>query len=427
MRKYLLTVAALAAPIAFAHPALAAPPPPHKFGDPVVIGDGLTLDPIVEGRLRWEHVDQPSTDADAVTLRLRLGGELKHAKSHLALLAEAEGTVAIGKNYNAFPFAITSSQRRTQFSTVADPENIELNRLQLQYKSKAVTITVGRQRINLDDQRFVGAVGWRQNEQTFDAVRGEAKLGPVSLDGTYSISQRTVFGYDAGPRTAYDGNFVFLGAGAKLGPVNVKAFAYLLDYDLAEQAGTQAIALADTQTYGLRATTSLPLSKVVKLNLAASYAHQSNYKQNPLSYGADYLAAEGGIAYKGFAANIGYEKLGANAVAGRSFQTPMATLHKFNGWADLFLTTPANGLQDVYGGVSYAFAKGKALPGLNAAVTYHQFDSDVGSVSFGHEWDASVGLKLARGVNGLVKFADYKARGFGADTRKVWLQVEFAY
>jgi hypothetical protein len=427
MRKYLLTVAALAAPIAFAHPALAASPPPHKFGEPVVIGDGLTLDPIVEGRLRWEHVDQPTTDADAVTMRLRLGGELKHAKSHLSLLAEAEGTVAIGNNYNAFPFAVTSSQRRTAFSVVGDPENIELNRLQLQYKGKAVTITVGRQRINLDDQRFVGAVGWRQNEQTFDAARIEAKLGPVNLDGTYSISQRTVFGYDAGPRTAYDGQFVFLGAGAKLGPVNVKAFAYLLDYDLAEQGGTQAVALADTQTYGVRATTSLPLSKMVKLNLAASYARQSNYQQNPLSYGVDYLAAEGGLAYKGFAANIGYEKLGANAAAGRSFQTPTATLHKFNGWADLFLTTPADGLQDVYGGVTYAFPKGKGLPGLNAAVTYHQYDSDVGSVDFGHEWNASVGLKLARGVTMLAKYADYTARGLGADTSKFWLQVEFAY
>ena len=427
MRKYLFTVAALAAPIAFAHPALAAPPPPHKFGDPVSVGDGFTLDPIVEGRLRWEHVDQPTTDADAATLRLRLGGELKHAKSHLALLAEAEGTVAIGNNYNAFPFAITSSQRRAQFSTVADPENIELNRLQLQYKGKAVTITVGRQRINLDDQRFVGAVGWRQNEQTFDALRGEAKLGSINLDGSYVISQRSILGYDAGPRTAYDGNFVFLGAGAKLGPVNVKAFAYLLDYDLAEQGGTQAVALADTQTYGLRATASLPLSKVVKLNLAASFARQSNYKQNPLTYSADYFAAEGGIAYKGFAANVGYEELGASAHVGRSFQTPMATLHKFNGWADLFLTTPANGLQDVYGGVSYAFAKGKALPGLNAAVTYHQFDSAVGSVNFGHEWDASVGLKLARGVNLLAKYADYTARGLGTNTSKFWLQVEFAY
>jgi Alginate export len=426
MRKYLLTVAALAAPIAFAHPALAAgPPPPPKFGDPMKLGDGLMFDPIIDGRLRWEHVDQPTTDADALTLRLRLGGELKHAKSHLSLLAEAEGTVAIGKNYNAFPFAVTSGQRRTAFSVVADPENIELNRLQLQYKGKAVTVTVGRQRMNIDDQRFVGAVGWRQNEQTFDAARIEAKLGAVSLDGTYAVDQRTIFGYDAGPRTAFGGDFVFLGAGAKLGPVNVKAFAYLLDYNTDEQAGALAAVMADTQTFGLRANTSLALSKVVKLNLAASYAHQSNYQQNPLSYGVDYIALEGGLAYKGLGVTVGYEKLGGNGT--RSFQTPMATLHKFNGWADLFLTTPAGGLQDIYAGATYAFAKGKGLPGLNAAVTYHDFKSDFGGAGFGHEWDASVGLKLLRGMNLLAKYAAYSPRGFGVSTKKFWLQVDFAY
>ena len=416
---------AIALALTFAQAALAAPPPPHKFGDPVAVSDEITLDPIIDGRLRWENVDQPATDADAVTLRLRAGFEMKHKPSNLAFLAEAEGTVALGKRYNAFPYPVPSSQRRPQFSVVPDPENIELNRLQLQYKGKAVTLTAGRQRINLDDQRFVGAVGWRQNEQTFDAMRGEAKFGPVSLDATYAISQRTIFGMDGDGRTAFDGDFVFLGAGAKLGPVQLKGFAYLLDFDAKEQAGTLAVAMADTQTYGLRATTSLPLAKAIKLNLAASYARQSDWKQNPVNYGADYIAGEAGIAWKGLAVTGGYEKLGASN--GRSFQTPMATLHKFNGWADRFLVTPAAGLQDIYGGMAYKFDGVKALPGLNAAVTYHQYDSDVGGIDYGNEWNASLGFKLARGVSLLAKYADYNAKGFGVDTRIFWLQGEFTF
>jgi hypothetical protein len=427
MRKYLLNIAAPVALVACANPALANSPPPQKFGDPISVGDGLTLDPIAEGRLRWEHVDQPATDADAVTFRLRLGGELKHVKSQLSFLAEAEGTAAIDNSYNAFSFANTSSQRRTQFSTIADPENIEINRLQFQYKGKALAITVGRQRIALDDQRFVGAVGSRQNEQTFDAVRAEAKIGKFTFDGTYSTSQRTVFGRDAGPRLAYDGNFVFLTAGASLGSLNIKPFAYLFDYAGVEQAAALAVLLADTQTYGTRATFRLDLSKVVKLNLAASFARQTNYQQNPLRYSVDYYAAEAGIAHKGLIANFGYEQLGASGLVGRSFQTPMATLNKFNGWADLFLTTPTNGLKDIYGGLAYAFTNGSPLRGLNAAVTYHQYYSHLGSVNFGHEWNASVGRKLAPRVNGLMKFADYKARGFGTDTKKFSLQLEFAY
>jgi len=392
-------------------------------GNPIKIGDGLSLDPIVDARLRHEHVDTPTLDADAVTLRVRAGFEVKHS-SGLALLTEAEGTMAIVKDYNAFPFAIADSQRRPTHTVVADPMNVELNRLQLQYKSKTLTLTVGRQRINLDDQRFVGSVGWRQNEQTFDAARAEAKLGPISLDGTYAIGQRTVFGVDGGPRTAYDGNFVFLGAGAKLGPIQAKGFAYLLDYDLKEQAGALGASNADTQTYGVRLSGAFPLSKAAKLNLVASYARQSDWKENPSRYGIDYFNAEAGIAYKAFGLTAGYEMLGGNG--GRAFQTPMATLHKFNGWADLFLTTPASGLEDWYGGASYKFAGVKALPGLNAAVTIHRFESDLGSAHYGDEWDASLGFRQGP-VNLLGKYARYEAASFGVDTSKFWLQAEVAF
>lgn len=417
MRKYVLAVTALAAPIALAQPALAAP------GDPVKVADGVTFDPIVDARLRYEAVDTPTLDADAVTLRLRAGFELKHS-SGLSFLAESEGTLALADDYNAFPFAIADSQRRTAYAVVADPMGVELNRLQVQYKTKAATVTVGRQRINLDDQRFVGAVGWRQNEQTFDAARIEAKLGPVSLDGTYAISQRTIFGMDAGPRQAYDGDFAFLGAGAKLGPVTVKAFGYLLDYDAKEQAGALATTNADTQTWGLRANGTFNLAKATKLTLTGSYARQMDWKTNPTDYSAEYVLAEAAVAHGPLGVTGGYEKLGADN--GRAVQTPMATLHKFQGWADLFLSTPATGIEDWYLGASYKFAGVKALPGLNAAVTFHRFESDTGSLHYGDEWNASIGFKLARAAV-LLKYANYNAAAFGADTRKFWLQLELAY
>lgn len=414
--RTLLAAAALAAPIATATPALAAP------GDPIEVSDHLTIDPIIEGRLRYEHVDQPLTEADALTLRIRAGAEFR--MDRLSLLAEGEGTLGIVNDYNAFPFAIADSQRRVLYSTVPDPMNIDLNRLQLQYKGTAATVTIGRQRINLDDQRWVGSVAWRQNEQTFDAVRAEAKFGPVAFDGTYAISQRTIFGVDAGPRQSYDGQFWLVGAGAKLGPVQIKAFAYLLDYD-------EPFFLANSsQTYGARAVTALPLSPAVKLNLMASYARQSDHGSNPVSYAADYVAAEAGLAIKGFTLTGGWELLGADSNAaggaGRAVQTPMATLHKFNGWADLFLTTPNTGLQDLYVGAAYKFDGVKALPGLNAAVTWHRFDSDVRDIDYGSEWDASLGFRLGR-VTLLAKYANYDAKRFGVNTEKLWLQAEFAY
>ena len=416
MKTMLLGAAALAAPLALAQPALAAP---KTFGDPVKLSDTLTIDPMLDARLRWENVDTPTKDADAVTLRLRSGFELKHAPSHLSVLAEAEATLANDENYNGLSFV--PNKARPAFAGVADPANVELNRLQVQYRTKQLGLTVGRQRINLDDQRWVGGVAWRQNEQTFDAVRGEASIGPVMADVTYADSQRTIFGHDAGPRTAYDGHFWFLQAGVKQGPVTVKGFSYLLDYDTKEQVGPLAVTLADTQTYGVRATAALPLGKKVKLNLVGSYAHQQGWKNNPAKYGVDYVNAEAGLAGYGFTATGGYEKLGSDK--GIALQTPMATLHKFNGWADLFLTTPAAGLEDVYVGLAKAFPKAK---GLTANVVWHDFHSDVGHVKFGEEWDASLGFKV-RKVAILAKYADYKAKGFGIDTKKFWLEADYAF
>lgn len=434
MKSYLLTATALAASIGIAHPAFAAPAK-HQFGDPVVISPEVTIDPMFDGRLRYEHVDQPGIQADALTMRIRAGAELQFKPVHLNVLVESEATLGLINKYNALPYVPVSpsSQRRTGYATISDPQNIELNRVQIQYKTKELTVTLGRQRINLDDQRWVGNAGWRQNEQTFDAVRIESKFGPVSFDNTYAIAQRTIFGEDAAPRTVFDGNFGFLGAGVKAGSkraeIVIKGFAYLLDYKLSAQGGALAVGNADTQTYGARATAAFTVMPKIKLSLAASYARQSSYKNNPLNYGADYIAAEAVLGTQGFTLTGGYEKLGsALSTTGvrRAVQTPMATLHKFNGWADLFLTTPANGLQDTYGGIAKAFPKVKTLPGLNAAVIYHRFDSDFGGVYDGNELDASLGFRIGR-VTLLAKYADYNAHGFGVDTKKGWLQAEFSY
>lgn len=394
-----------------ATPALA-----QNWGGPSEIGDGVTIDPIIDARLRYETVDQdnPVKDADALTLRLRAGAELKAGE--WSVLVEGEGTVAIANDYNAFPFAAEHQNR--PYSVVADPENIELNRAQIAWTKGANSITLGRQRINLDDQRWVGSVGWRQNEQTFDAVRGTAKFGPVTLDATYSIAQRTIFGIDAGGRQAYDGDLIFLGAGADLGPVKLKAFSYLLDFD------DPLFAANSSQTYGVLATTTLPLGPKVKLDLKASYASQSDWKSPAKDYTADYIAAEAGLGVAGFKATAGYELLGSDN--GFSLQTPLATLHKFNGWADTFLTTPAAGLEDKYAGVAYAFPKGLLVPGLKAAVTYHDFDSDKGGFNYGSEWDASIGFKLGpAGI--LAKYANYDANSLGVDTEKFWLQAEVSF
>ena len=383
----------------------------QDLGDPIAVAEGVTLDPIVAARLRYETVDQANfpNSADALTLRARVGAELKG--SGFSFLAEAEGTLALSEDYNdTLPFNGVEP-----FPVVADPENLEFNRLQVSYMNKGTGVTVGRQRIALDNQRFVGAVGWRQNEQTFDAVRAQGKFGVVVLDATYSISQRTVFGVDS-PNEHFDGDLVLLNGGVDLPLVDAKAFAYLLDYDT--RLGFSS------QTYGVLLTGELAIPTVGKLTGLASYATQSDYGANPVSYDADYLNTQLGLALFGFTVTAGYEELGSDGGVA-AFQTPLATLHAFNGWADLFLTTPANGLRDYYVGVGKTFAL-PFLPGLKADLVYHEFDSDFGGLEYGSEWNASLGFRLGP-VSLQAKYASYDSAGFAVDTEKFWLQAEVGF
>ncbi len=379
--------------------------------------DRIRLSPIIDARLRYEGASQGLLDADAVTLRLRVGAEARYGP--LTLLAEAEATVVAVDHYNAFAFpGPAERQRRPQYAVVADPENVELNRLQLQYRFREGTVTLGRQRINFDDQRWVGSVGWRQNEQTFDAVRAEARLGPVGVDLAYATSQRTIFGEDAGVRTAFGGDFLFANLSARFGPVQGRLFAYLLDY---REGFFRA---NSSQTFGGVLSGTFPVGRGISLALRASHARQSDFGRNPFDYSAAYWALEGGPVIAGFTLTAGWERLGSDN--GRAIQTPMATLHKFNGWADLFLVTPPSGLDDLYVSVGRRFDGIRALPGLSANLAWHRFDSATGNIAYGSEWDASLGFRLGP-FTMLVKYADYDARRFGTDTRRLWLQMEWSH
>ena len=382
-----------------------------KVGDPVDVGNGVTIDPMFDLRLRYETVDQdtPLDDAQAVTGRLRAGAQLKW--DFFSILAEGEGTLALVDDYND----TIPGNGIEPFPVVADPENLELNRIQIGLQFDGVGATLGRQRIILDNARFVGNVGWRQNEQTFDAVRLQGDAGPVKLDATYSISQRTIFGSDS-PNENFNGDFWLLNGGTDLKVANVKAFAYLIDYDTR--------AAFSSQTYGVFAKADIPLPGF-KLTAEASYATQSDYGANPVDYQADYFAAKLGASVLGFGVTAGYEELGSDdGVA--AFQTPMATLHAFQGWADVFLTTPANGVRDYYVTLGRTFGGIKPLPGLNANVTYHKFESDFGGLDYGSEWDASLGFKLGP-VGLLAKYANYNADTYAVDTEKFWLQAEISF
>ncbi|HET9335820.1 MAG TPA: alginate export family protein [Sphingomicrobium sp.] len=379
------------------------------------------LKPIADARLRYEHVDQDglAADANALTFRLRAGAEARWR--HWSLLAEAEGTAALSERYDS------GVNGKSQFPIVADPENIELNRLQLQYRGLPKTIaTLGRQRINIDDQRFVGSSGWRQNEQTFDAVRlefGDAE--GLKADLTYSWSVRTIWGIDGrdARQKAIGGNNVFATVSHPTPVGALSGFAFLVDQDEADVQGFRL----SSQTYGIRLAGSRSLSTKAKVNYTLSYARQSDWHRNPDDYQANYWLADLGIDLGPASVGVGHERLGADeGLPYTSFQTPLATLHKFQGWADKFLTTPPNGVRDSFASAGHGWKNAAGLDAINASLVYHRFRSDRLGLHYGDEWDAMVSAKKGRWT-ATAKIASYNADEFATDTRKFWLQLEWAY
>jgi Alginate export len=387
-----------------------------------VLAKPLVIKPIIDARLRYENVSQApiARDAEAVTARVRAGFEAK--SGDFSLLAEAEGTLAISENYNS------GLNGRTTFPVVADPQNIELNRLQLQYRGLPKTvITAGRQRINLDDQRFVGSVGWRDNDQTFDAARIEwSGIKNLKVDLTYSWSDRTIWGVNGGNRfgparlTAIGGNNIFANAALTTKVGTLTGFAYLVDQD---EVLTRANSSA---SYGARFAGAYTFKSKAKLSYALSAARQNDYNRNPNRYTTNYYAGDLSLGVKSFTLGAGFEILGSDkGVALTSFQTPLATLHKFNGWADKFLVTPPNGLRDAYGSASVTWKKMGKIDTLTLAAIYHRFGSDRLGLRYGDEVDLQAVAKVKR-YTFTLKYADYQANGFATDSKKIWASIEWA-
>ena len=145
------------------------------------------------------------------------------------------------------------------------------------------------------------------------------------------------------------------------------------------------------------------------------YAYQTDYGENPDNYSAPYYLLEGALTTAGITGKLGYEVLGGGSV--QAFQTPLATLHAFQGWADSFLSTPAAGIEDIY--ISIA----SMVRGVNISLVHHQFNPEAGGPAYGSEWDLLVKKPIAKRYSIMLKYANYDARSFGADTEKAWLML----
>lgn len=361
-------------------------------------------------RYRYERVEQdnPLRDANASTLRTRLNYATGAFEGFAAFIEFDDVRVLGSERYNN---ATGLPSAQTQYSVVADPEGTEVNQAFLSYAGFPDSLLkLGRQRIIYDNARFIGNVGWRQNEQTYDAfsvVNGS--LADTQLSYAYIDKVNRIFGEDSpNGETDMKSHLLNLGySGFEAGKLSL--YGYFLEYADAPAASNR--------TLGARFAGGYSLEGDNRLLYTLEYAKQDDYKRGASNIDADYYLLELGARVSGVTALVGHEVLG---VDGSAFSTPLATAHAFNGWADVFLATPADGLRDTYFKLSGAFA------GTGLAAAYHDFAADRGGDDYGTEINLQATRSFGR-VNMLAKYARYSADDFATDTSKFWLMAQVAF
>jgi hypothetical protein len=368
-------------------------------------------DAIVDLRARYESVDQAgfASEADALTTRLRAGYQTAPIKG-TSFLAEAVVIDDLVDDYNS------TTNGRTQFPVVADPADFAaINRFALVNKSlDRTTLTFGRQRLTLDDHRFVGNVGWRQHEQTFDGLRAQWAATKLKLDLSYAAQVNRVFGPDS-PQGRWEGDFVLTNLAYTTPAGTLTFFDYYLDVDQA--------AAASSNTLGFKLAGSKKLGTLTG-TYALSFAQQTEAGANGADLDVDYSLIEGGLNFAKVGFAFGQEVLGSSGAA--AFSTPLATLHAFQGWADKFLTTPVAGIDDRYVRVSYPLGKHGRFANVAALALFHDFQADVGGTHFGEELNLQLVARTERMVL-TAKYADYRADALFTDTEKLWLSVDYSF
>ncbi|MBY6204983.1 alginate export family protein [Halomonas denitrificans] len=368
-----------------------------------------------DARYRFEWVDEQSFDEDATasTLRSRLAYRTPRHNG-FELLAELSNIVAIGADdYNA---GAGATPNRTRFPVVADPEDTRLARAWLAWTSSAGTrIQAGRQRIKLDDDRFVGNVGWRQNEQTYDGVTLRRAIGDWSLFYGWVGRVNRIFAsdLDAG---RHDHRTHLLNFSRDLASGHRLA-TYLYQIEDREQPSLS------NRTLGLRYAGRTEWGERPVRWLAEAALQSDAGDAAPVDYSAGYFRVEvGTVLASTLSPRIGFERLGGSRRPGRAFRTPLATLHAFNGWADRFLVTPDGGLDDLYAGL------GGRAGRLTWQLTAHEFRAEAGGDRYGRELDASLVIPLFESTSLLIKAARFESDSAAfRDVTKVWTQLSVAW
>jgi hypothetical protein len=381
------------------------------------------LQAVTDGKLllnlrpRYEYVDQDGRahNANALTLRSLVGWQTQ-SYAGLSAMIQLINVGRVNDNYN------DTKNGRTTFPIVADPDDTDINQLYFDYSGVPDTkLRLGKQSIKLDNVRFIGNVEFRQVMQVFTGVTAENKSLPDTTFYAGHLERlKTIFGDEQGIKLdILHGDYEWSKGN--------HAIAYGYFHDSAKTASVTGFADNSNRILGLRGDGAWPLNDEWKLLYTAEYAKQDSYSDGDSRIDADYLHLGIGAGSKLIYARLDREVLGSNGGA-YAFQTPLGTNHLFQGWADMFLTTPASGIRDTF------ITVGGEVAAVKWTSELHDFRSDVGSVHFGKELDFGVSYPLGKGLSGKIELAHFTESDVltpvgsrKRDTDKVWLTFLYNY
>ena len=374
-------------------------------------------------RFRYENVQQDNAIPDANALVARVQAGIKTAE-----INGFSGVIEMEANRNLFgvdDYSVPPSLYNfappgpPEYSIIPDPEFTEIDQAFIQYKNDAVTAKLGSQVIVLDNQRYIGHVGWRMDRVTHDALSLNIKASDnLSLFAAYANKRNRLFGDDQDQKS----KDIYLNAAYNTSFGKIITYAYLLEDDFNKVTPFDSLlATDDRETFGLRLNGSFSLSGQ-KVSYIAEYAQQDLKTENGDDFSMPYYFIEAATKIDGATIKLGHEVLGSDD-GNKGFGTPLGTVHLFNGWADMFVLgtpaapgTPDAGLTD-----TYLLATGKMGPG-KITLAYHQYSDAIsnGIGDYGTEFDVAYGMKFGKKY-AMVKYATYDSDGFGVDTDKLWV------
>ncbi|MBI3131373.1 MAG: hypothetical protein HYZ13_08450 [Acidobacteria bacterium] len=361
----------------------------------------------LEIRTRYEHVDDDVSlkTADAPTNRLVLTYKTAQWEG-LSLTAQFENVAVLGSTRYFVP---QTGYGRATHATVVDQPLSGLNQLFVEWKG----LKAGRQVINLDNQRFVGSVGWRQNDQVFTGLTYALDTQYVALNLGHLTQAHLITGFTKPI------NGELINVDVKVIPKgHIRAFYYAFDEQV--RVGSALAASTGTSTANsFKHTGARVDGDVWKLFYDVSMAKQDRTKDATLTgtLEADYRYLGLGFRFtKDHSLQLTQETLEPG------FKTPYATLHAWNGWVDRFLATPTKGLED-----TFPTYKGK-VGAWTFEASHHTYKAETDGTAYGKEWNALVGFQVTKGWSLMAKAGSYAGDAASApgalskDTKKFWLQ-----